>query len=418
MKKQCKFLLSSVLTLSMVLSCTGGVQAAKKPKLSATKVAVEVGKTKTVKVKNATKKVKWSIKSGKNNVTLKNVKKASVGIKGKKAGKAKVQAAVSGKKLVCTVTVSAKKKDQTGNEQPTTSAVPSQNTTAPTVVPTASPAQQPTQTPAQQPTQTPDQQPTATPDQQPTATPEETKTPTQTLEPLEEGEFRYEGLDMEWIENNIDPDKPVVAMSFDDGPGGYSGFVDYGMQIQEALKEAGAHATFFYIGAHIAKSSEQRAEVESAVENGFEIANHSYDSSGLNEADADTIRKKIDDTNELLSDISGYSEFLFRAPNVAYSATMSEAIDMPFIDVSCWSNDYQETVDKDAIVANVIKAKNGDIINMHSVHEKTAQAVPEILAYFKEEGIQVVSVSELFAIKGVKIMKDKVYNSPSQSKDK
>lgn len=411
MMKQCKLLLSSVLTLSMVLSCTGGVQAAKKPKLSATKVTVEAGKTKTVKVKNATKKVKWSIKSGKSNVTLKNVKKASVGIKGKKAGKAKVQAAVSGKKLVCTVTVTAKKKDQTGKEQPKPSAVPSQNTTAPvnTAVPTVVP------------TASPDQQQTATPDQQPTATPEETQTPAQTpepLEPLEPGEFRYEGLDMEWIESNIDPDKPVVAMSFDDGPGGYGGFVDYGMKIQEALKEAGAHATFFYIGAHIAKSSEQRAEVESAVENGFEIANHSYDSSGLNEADADTIKKKIDDTNELLSDISGYSGFLFRAPNVAYSKTMSEAIDMPFIDVSCWSNDYQETVDKDAIVANVKKAKDGDIINMHSVHEKTAQAVPEILAYFKEEGIQVVSVSELFAIKGVKIMKDKKYYSPARSEDK
>ncbi len=416
MKKQCKFLLSFVLALSMALSCTGGVQAAKKPKLSARKVTVRVGKTKTVKVKNAAKKVKWSIQSGKKNVTLKNVKKASAGIKGKKAGKAKIQAAVSGKKLVCTVTVTGKKKDQTGNEQPT--AAPSINTEAPAG--TAAPAAVPSASPDQQPAGTPDQQPTVSPDEQPTAAPEETETtaPTQTPEPLEPGEFRYDGLDMEWIENNIDPDKPVVAMSFDDGPGGYGGFVDYGMQIQEALKEAGAHATFFYIGAHIANSSEQRAEVESAVENGFEIANHSYDSSGLNEADADTIRKKIDDTNELLSDISGYSEFLFRAPNVAYSQTMSEVIDMPFIDVSCWSNDYQETVDKDAIVANVKKAKDGDIINMHSVHEKTAQAVPEILAYFKEEGIQVVSVSELFAIKGVKIMKDKVYNSPTQSRDK
>lgn len=410
MRKQCKFLLSFVLTMSMVLSCTGGVQAAKKPKLSAAKITVKVGKTKTLKVKNAAKKVKWSIKSGKKNVTLKNKKKASVGIKGRKAGKAKIQAAVSGKKLVCTVTVTQKKKDQTGNKQPNPSAVPPQNTMAAptqntmTPVNTAAPSGAPTASPAQQPTQTP--------------AGTETAAPVQTLEPLEPGEFRYDGLDMEWIKNNIDPDKPVVAMSFDDGPGTYGGFVDYGMQIQEALKEAGAHATFFYIGSHIAKGDEQRAEVESAVENGFEIANHSYDSDGLNAAELDTIKKKIDDTNELLSDISGYSGFLFRAPNVAYSKTMSEAIDMPFIDVSCWSNDYQENVDKDAIVANVKKAKDGDIINMHSVHEKTAQAVPEILAYFKEEGIQVVSVSELFAIKGVKIMKDKVYSSISQSRDK
>lgn len=395
MRKQCIYLLSSVLTLSMVLSCAGGVQAAKKPKLSAGKVTVKVGKTRTVKVKNTTKKVKWSIKSGKSNVTLKNVKKNSVGIRGKKAGKAKIQAAVSGKKLICNVTVTGKKNGQTGNEQPKASAMPPQNTALPP-------------------------QNTVLPNVVPTAAPEQTETPppAQTQEPLEEGEFRYEGLDMQWIEDNIDPDQPVVAMSFDDGPGSYNGFVDYGMQIQEALKDAGAHATFFYIGAHIAKSDEQRKEVESALENGFEIANHSYDSDGLNEADLDTIKKKIDDTNALLSDISGYSGFLFRAPNVAYGKTMSETIDMPFIDVSCWSNDYQETVDKDAIVENVKKAKDGDIINMHSVHEKTAQAVPEILAYFKEQGIQVVSVSELFAIKGVKIMKDKIYNSPTQSRDK
>lgn len=413
MRKQCKYLLSLGLTLSMVLSCAGGVQAARKPKLSTGKVTVKVGKTKTVKVKNTTKKVKWSIKSGKSNVTLKNKKKNSVGIQGKKAGKAKVQAAVSGKKLICNVTVTGKKNGQTGNEKPKTSAAPSanttlppQNTVLPNVVPTATPAQQPTGTPVQQPTAAPEQT--------------ETPPPAQTQEPLEEGEFRYEGLDMQWIEDNIDPDQPVVAMSFDDGPGTYSGFVDYGMKIQEALKDAGAHATFFYIGAHIAKGDEQRKEVESAVENGFEIANHSYDSGGLDAAslDADAIRKKIDDTNELLSDISGYSGFLFRAPNVAYGKTMSETIDMPFIDVSCWSNDYQETVDKDAIVENVKKAKDGDIINMHSVHEKTAQAVPEILAYFKEQGIQVVSVSELFAIKGVKIMKDKIYYSPNNSKDK
>ena len=80
---------------------------------------------------------------------------------------------------------------------------------------------------------------------------------------------------------------------------------------------------------------------------------------------------------------------------------MFEVIDKPFIDVSIWSNDYQDTVNKDAIVKNVTsKLADGGIINMHSVHEKTAQAVPEILAYCKEKGFQVVSVSELFAIKG------------------
>lgn len=233
-----------------------------------------------------------------------------------------------------------------------------------------------------------------------------TPTPTPTIAPeFESSEFKYEGLDQTWIDENIDPSKPVVAMSFDDGPGGYSNFVDYGMQIQSALKEAGAHATFFYIGSHIEHDEESRKEVEEAWKAGFEVANHSYDSSGLNGADAATVKEKIQKTNDLLTEITGYSRFLFRAPNVAYSDTMFAVIEAPFIDVSIWSQDYQDSVDKDAIVQNVTKnLADGGIINMHSVHEKTAQAVPEILAYCKENGYQVVSVSELFAIKGQKLM--------------
>ena len=67
---------------------------------------------------------------------------------------------------------------------------------------------------------------------------------------------------------------------------------------------------------------------------------------------------------------------MFRAPNVAYSDTMYAVIEKPFIDVSVWSNDYVNSTTKEDLVENVTKnLKDGDIINMHSVHEKTAQAV-------------------------------------------
>ena len=238
-------------------------------------------------------------------------------------------------------------------------------------------------------------------------------TPAPTVAPeFESSEFHYDGLDQAWINANIDPSKPVVAISFDDGPGGYSKFVDYGMQIQNSLKEYGAHATFFYIGAHIEHDEESRNEVISAKEAGFEVANHSYDSNGLNKEDADIIKEKIQKTDALLKELTGYNNFLFRAPNVAYSDTMFAVIEKPFIDVSVWSNDYVKTTTKEDLVENVTKnLKDGDIINMHSVHEKTAQAVPEILKYCKDNGIQVVGVSELFAIKGKALMTGKKYNN-------
>lgn len=78
---------------------------ASKPKLSATKVTVTVGKTKKVKVKNASGSVKWSSKNKK----IATVSKSGA-IKGKKAGKTSVIAKVSGKKLVCKVTVIISKK--------------------------------------------------------------------------------------------------------------------------------------------------------------------------------------------------------------------------------------------------------------------------------------------------------------------
>lgn len=82
------------------VSGTVSEKLASNPKLSASKVTVKVGKSKTIKVKNASGSVTWSSKNKK----IASVSKKGV-IKGKKAGKTSVIAKVSGKKLVCKVTV-------------------------------------------------------------------------------------------------------------------------------------------------------------------------------------------------------------------------------------------------------------------------------------------------------------------------
>ena len=394
MKKQFCKTMSYVMTAALLLgvSMPSSPAAAKKkaPKLSTKKVSISVGQKKTIKLKNG-KKAVWSIKSGKKFVSLLKKKKTSVVVKGKKAGSAVVLAKVGKKKLTCKVTVKAKKPAVTKAPAVTTAPNTNKPSTAPTATPTAV-VPTPTANPAAG---------ASKPTPKPTVAPE-----------FVSSEFKYDGLDRSWIDKNIDPEKPVVALSFDDGPGGYSEFVDYGMQIQKALTAAGAHATFFYIGAHIKHDEESRNEVLAAKEAGFEVANHSYDSNGLNSVGPEVIKEKIAKTDELLSEITGYKHFLFRAPNVAYSQAMYAVIEKPFIDVSIWSQDYQNSTTKDNLVNNVINnLKDGGIINMHSVHEKTAQAVPEILEQCKDKGYQVVSVSELFAIKGKKLMTGVKYNN-------
>ena len=93
-KKLMVYFLSSALLLGMIPS--NKIAAAKKVSLSSTKITVTKGKSKTLKVKNAKKKVTWKILSGKKFISLKKKEKAAT-IKVKQTGKAKVQAAI-GKK--------------------------------------------------------------------------------------------------------------------------------------------------------------------------------------------------------------------------------------------------------------------------------------------------------------------------------
>ena len=103
------------LALSMVVSGSGVdssiVTAAKKPKLSKSKLTITAGKTATLTVKNAKKKVKWSIRKKKiAKITNKSGKKnEKVEIKGLKKGKTVVTAKVGKKKVKCKITVKKQK---------------------------------------------------------------------------------------------------------------------------------------------------------------------------------------------------------------------------------------------------------------------------------------------------------------------
>ena len=109
MKKQKSMVLLLIFAMALSLLPQSAFAAKKKVKLNKKTVTVNVGKTVKIKLQNNKKKVKWTVTSGKKNVTLSKKKKTGVTIKGKKAGKAKVQAKVGKKKYVCKVTVKSKK---------------------------------------------------------------------------------------------------------------------------------------------------------------------------------------------------------------------------------------------------------------------------------------------------------------------
>ena len=110
MKKQKTLVLLLIFAMALSLLPQSAFAAKKKVKLNKKTVTVNVGKTVKIKLQNNKKKVKWTVTSGKKNLKLSKKKKTEVTIKGKKAGKAKVQAKVGKKKYVCKVTVKNTKK--------------------------------------------------------------------------------------------------------------------------------------------------------------------------------------------------------------------------------------------------------------------------------------------------------------------
>lgn len=164
--KKVKKTLAVALTFAMtvVMVPQSALAAKKQVKLNKKSVSVAVGKTVKVKLKNNKKKGKWTVVSGKKNVALSKKGKTGVTIKGKRVGKAKVQAKIGKKKYVCTVTVTNKNKAQTtvakktaapGNTTGTTAGKNTGSTAAkPTATPTPTPTPTSTPTPTTNPTVT------------------------------------------------------------------------------------------------------------------------------------------------------------------------------------------------------------------------------------------------------------------------
>ena len=66
----------------------------------------------------------------------------------------------------------------------------------------------------------------------------------------------------------IDPSKPMVALTFDDGPD-----VQVDSILMDELEKVNGRATFFVVGQRVEKFPE---DIKNTVERGHEVANHSY----------------------------------------------------------------------------------------------------------------------------------------------
>ena len=188
--------------------------------------------------------------------------------------------------------------------------------------------------------------------------------------------------------------KPLVALTFDDGPGVYT------QKTIDLLKQYGMTATFFTVGKlyHAAPGWSELLKVEAKF---GAVGDHTWDHVAVNEMSTGQLDEQILRTQREAEKLSGQPVFLFRPPLGARSDTLDRYVDQQGMLQIMWSIDSGDSQGaRYDEIYNTIKEhlSPGDIILMHEGRGTTQNALPMIFKLIEDRGFTTVTVPQLLAM--------------------
>lgn len=198
--------------------------------------------------------------------------------------------------------------------------------------------------------------------------------------------------------SDIDVKKPMIAITFDDGPGYPEGKDGNPTEIiLDVLEEYNARATFFMVASRINAQNEKCLKRE--IDLGCELGNHTIAHShyGKNVTASD-----ISSCSEMIKKKCGQLPTVFRCPGGTITKTIQNECVKEGMPIAYWSIDTEDWKSKNPELIYKIATSNaydGAIILMHDIYPTTAQAVQKIVPKLIEDGYQLVTVSELLTAK-------------------
>lgn len=184
-----------------------------------------------------------------------------------------------------------------------------------------------------------------------------------------------------------------VALTFDDGPN-----PKYTAQLLDGLRRRGVHATFFLIGSQV---EENETLVQRMKAEGHQIGNHSYDHAKLTEMNCAAALADISHCDEVLRQLLGEDEYWVRPPYGFIGEETCCEVSAPLI---AWSVDTLDWKTRDVgKILDVIYRDyaDGAIILMHDQYAATVEAALQAIDHLQAQGVQFVTVQELFARKNI-----------------
>jgi len=201
----------------------------------------------------------------------------------------------------------------------------------------------------------------------------------------------------------IDPSKPMIALTFDDGP-----MPSVGNRIMDCLAQYNGRATFFLVGDRVPIYAD---EVRRMAAEGHEAANHTMNHKYLQKLSAAEIQSQVSRCSDVIESVCGVRPAVMRLPGGSHNAVVLANTNMPMIQWDIDTLDWKTRNAQSTVNAVLGKVKDGDIVLMHELYSQTGDAALQIIPALSEQGYQLVTVSEMAAAKGVNLQAGKLYSS-------
>ncbi len=182
-----------------------------------------------------------------------------------------------------------------------------------------------------------------------------------------------------------------VALTFDDGPNSR-----YTVKIANALADAGASGTFFFLGSMLESA---KFDLSCVCGLGHEPASHGYSHTSFHKLSSAAMEQELAKTEDAIARRCGVRPRFFRPPYGAFDRRVilvARKRGYPFL--TLWDVDTRDWTRPGVsrIIATVDKnASSGSIILLHEGYESTLQALGGILRVLKNKGLRPVTLSQL-----------------------
>ncbi|MCL2095979.1 MAG: polysaccharide deacetylase family protein [Oscillospiraceae bacterium] len=186
-----------------------------------------------------------------------------------------------------------------------------------------------------------------------------------------------------------DGEEKLVALTFDDGPGIYTN------ELLDILDENDGYATFFVLGSKVEAYAQT---IRNIVEQGSEVAGHSWSHTSFLQLERDEIKHELQATNAAIFNAAGVRPQICRVPYGAYDdlvLDVSYELGMAVIQWNFDPRDWQLR-NADAIYDIIMQSvRHGSIIVLHDIHAQTIDAMERLIPDLTEEGFKLVTVSQI-----------------------